>query len=56
MLIGQLTLFETGSLIRQSNGVDVSAPAMADLERSILEFDALIAGSEAVAPEPSRGL
>jgi len=47
MLIGQLDMFEKGSLILRSNGVDISAVAIADLKRSILEFDALITKGEA---------
>lgn len=46
MLIQQLDMFETGALILRSNGVDISAHAIADLRRSILEFDALIAKDE----------
>jgi hypothetical protein len=44
MLIQQLDMFETGALTLRSNGVNVSAPAIADLKHSILEFDALISG------------
>lgn len=43
MLIQQLDMFESGALTLRSNGVNISANAMADLRRSILEFDALIA-------------
>lgn len=43
MLIQQLDMFESGALTLRSNGVNISASAMADLRRSILEFDALIA-------------
>jgi len=42
MLIRQLAMFETGDLTLRSNDVNVSQAAMADLKRSILEFDALI--------------
>ena len=48
MLIQQLDMFETGALTLRSNGVNISAEAMADLRRSILEFDALIAKNQAV--------
>lgn len=44
MLIQQLEMFESGALILRSNNVNVSSAAIADLKRSILEFDALIAG------------
>lgn len=47
MLIKQLDMFESGALILRSNGVNVSPEAVADLKRSILEFDALIAQDEA---------
>lgn len=47
MLIQQLDMFETGALTLRSNGVNISAEAMADLRRSILEFDALIAKDQA---------
>lgn len=47
MLLQQLDMFETGALTLRSNGVNISAEAMADLRRSILEFDALIAKDEA---------
>jgi hypothetical protein len=50
MLIQQLDMFESGALILRSNGVNISADAMADLRRSILEFDALIAKDEADNP------
>lgn len=50
MLIQQLDMFETGALILHSNGVNISADAMADLRRSILEFDALIAKDETGNP------
>lgn len=42
MLIRQLDQFETGGLTLRANDVDVSADAITDLKRSILEFDALI--------------
>lgn len=44
MLIQQLDMFESGALTLRSNGVDISPSAIADLRRSILEFDALISG------------
>jgi len=50
MLIQQLDMFETGALTLRSNGVNISADAIGDLKRSILEFDALIAGDEADEP------
>jgi hypothetical protein len=50
MLIQQLDMFETGALILRSNGVDISADAVRDLKRSILEFDALIAKDETDNP------
>ncbi|MFC3069347.1 hypothetical protein [Phenylobacterium soli] len=50
MMIQQLDMFESGALILRSNGVNTSAEAMADLRRSILEFDALIAKDEADNP------
>jgi hypothetical protein len=49
MLNDQLDLFETGSLVLRSNGVNVSPKAIADLKRSIQEFDALITRGEASA-------
>lgn len=49
MLIQQLEMFETGALTLRSNG-NISAEAITDLRRSILEFDALIAKDEAEAP------
>lgn len=50
MLIQQLDLFETGALILRSNGVNISADAVADLKHKILEFDALIAKDDAENP------
>lgn len=49
MLISQLDMFEKGSLVLHSNDVDISGAAIADLKRSILEFDALITKGEADA-------
>ena len=46
MLIQQLDMFETGRLTLTTAGADVSLPAIADLKRSILEFDALILEDE----------
>lgn len=42
MLIQQLDAFEKGALTLRANNVNVSAAAIADLKRSIFEFDALI--------------
>lgn len=50
MLIQQLDMFETGALTLRSNGVNISAEAVGDLRRSILEFDALIAKDETDKP------
>jgi len=50
LLIEQLEAFATGGLRVHSNEINVSAAAIAKLERSIAEFDALIA--EAAASEP----
>lgn len=47
MLMQQLDMFESGALILRSNGVNISADAMGDLRRRILDFDALIAKGEA---------
>jgi hypothetical protein len=47
MLNDQLQLFERGALVLRSNGVDISDHAVADLTRSIREFDALITEGEA---------
>jgi hypothetical protein len=47
MLIDQLDMFESGALTLRANGVNISASAIADLRRSIVEFDAMIAGHEA---------
>lgn len=44
MLIQQLEMFESGALTLRSNDVNISLTAIADLKRSILEFDALISG------------
>ena len=45
---------EGGGLTLRSNDVDVSARAIADLKKSILEFDALISGEPGVRDEPIR--
>lgn len=42
MLIAQLEMFESGGLTLHADDIDVSAAAIGDLKRSILEFDALI--------------
>lgn len=47
MLIHQLEMFDQGSLRLKSAGVDVSADAIRNLEREILDFDALISDDEA---------
>jgi hypothetical protein len=53
MLIQQLDMFEAGALTLRSNGVNISEDAIADLRRSILEFDALIAHDQTqTAPSP----
>ena len=44
MLIEQLEAFETGNLTLIANHVDISAGAVSDLKRRILEFDSLILG------------
>jgi hypothetical protein len=51
MLIQQLDMFETGALILRSNGINISAEAVADLKHKIHEFDALIAQNEAENPD-----
>ena len=40
-------MFDAGSLSLMSAGVDVSAEAIRNLEREILDFDALISEDEA---------
>ena len=54
LLIRQLDSFERGDLALRADGADVSAAAMADLRRSILEFDELIAGSRALGGGPAQ--
>jgi hypothetical protein len=49
MLIKQLDMFETGQLSLKAAGVDISLAAVADLKRSILDFDALILDDETQA-------
>lgn len=46
MLIEQLEMFESGALTLRSNNLNVSAAAIGDLKRRILEFDALIADGD----------
>jgi hypothetical protein len=46
MLIRQLDAFESGALTLRASNVNVSGAAIADLKRSILQFDALISGSD----------
>jgi len=48
MLIQQLDMFESGRLSLTADSVDISGHAIADLKRSILDFDALI--SEGAQP------
>ncbi len=56
LLIAQLTRFESGALAMHSAGENVSAGAIAKLKTNILQFDALIAGSEGPDPtDPYRG-
>jgi hypothetical protein len=50
MLIQQLDMFESGRLSLTADSVDISGHAMADLKRSIQDFDALIC-KDAVAAE-----
>ena len=47
MLIRQLDMFDSGAISLRSNSVDVSADAIANLKREILDFDALISDDEA---------
>ena len=47
MLIHQLEMFDQGNLSLKAGGVDVSAGAIRNLEREILDFDALISDDEA---------
>ncbi|HEY3799545.1 MAG TPA: hypothetical protein VGL58_14425 [Caulobacteraceae bacterium] len=49
MLIKQLDMFQTGQLSLKAAGVDISLAAIADLKRSILDFDALILDDETQA-------
>jgi hypothetical protein len=46
MLILQLEMFDQGNLSLKSGGLDVSADAIRNLEREILDFDALISDDE----------
>jgi hypothetical protein len=50
LLTQQLDMFESGALTLRSNGVNISDDAIADLRRSIREFDALIAKDDADNP------
>jgi len=52
LLIDQLSRFETGAMHLHAAGIDVSADAIATLKRNILDFDTLIARSEAREPKP----
>jgi hypothetical protein len=52
MLTRQLGMFETGAITLRSNGVDIAPAAMADLQDSIAQFDALICGRETAAAQP----
>jgi hypothetical protein len=47
MLNLQLDMFDQGRLSLKSSGVDVSADAIENLKREILDFDALISDDEA---------
>lgn len=47
LLIEQLTRFESGALQMHAADVNVSVDAIAKLKRNILDFDELIARSEA---------
>jgi len=49
MLIRQLDMFHAGSISLKTDSVDVSAEAMVNLKREILDFDALISDDEAKA-------
>lgn len=47
LLIEQLGQFESGALQVRANNIDVSAGAIAELKKNILDFDSLIARSHA---------
>ena len=47
LLIDQLTRFESGALKMHSDGENVSAGAITKLKKNILDFDTLIARTEA---------
>ena len=47
LLIDQLERFESGAMRLHSAGVDISADAIVTLKQNILDFDKLIARSEA---------
>ena len=55
LLLQQLERFETGGLQMHSDEVDVSAGAIVKLKRDILDFDVLIARSNArnLPPPPA---
>ena len=42
MLIRQLEMFESGSLVLRTDKIDISPAAIVELKREILAFDALI--------------
>ena len=44
-MIEQLEMFQSGALTLRAAGVNVSEEAIADLKRSIHEFDVLISGA-----------
>jgi hypothetical protein len=47
MLISQLDMFDSGAISLKADSVDVSAEAIHNLKREILDFDALISDDEA---------
>jgi hypothetical protein len=49
MLIRQLDMFHAGNISLKTDSVDVSAEAIVNLKREILDFDALISDDEAKA-------
>lgn len=54
MLIAQLEMFESGALTLKMDQTDISSHAIADLKKSIDNFDTLIAGEESDAAESGR--
>jgi hypothetical protein len=46
LLIEQLGRFESGAIQMREAGVDVSTDAISILKQNIIDFDALISGSE----------